>query len=158
MTGWRIGFCAGPRELIRAMVNVQGHVAAGVSSVGQAAAAAALDGPQEIVAEMAAIYKSRRDMVVAALNQIPGIACHKPEGAFYVFPNIAGCLGKTTPKGKLIESDVDFAESLLDEAYVALVPGSAFGMSPYLRISYATDDVSLTRAMTRIGAFAASLA
>ncbi len=157
MTGWRIGFCAGPRELIRGMVNVQGHVAAGVSSVGQAAAAAALDGPQEIVAEMAAIYKSRRDMVVDALNQVPGIACHKPEGAFYVFPNIAGCLGKTTPKGKRIDSDVDFAEALLDEAYVALVPGSAFGMSPYLRISYATDDVSLTRAMSRIAGFAAAL-
>ncbi len=157
MTGWRIGFAAGPRELIKAMVGVQGHVAAGVSSVGQAAAAAALDGPQEIVGEMAAIYKRRRDMVVEALNAVPGISCHRPEGAFYVFPNIAGCLGKTTPKGRVISTDTDFAEALLDEAFVALVPGAAFGMSPYLRISYATDDVSLERAMSRIASFVSTL-
>ena len=93
----------------------------------------------------------------AALNEVPGISCHSPEGAFYVFPNIAGLLGKTTPKGKTINSDEDFALALLDEAHVALVHGAAFGMSPYVRISYATDDDSLARAMTRIADFVATL-
>jgi aspartate aminotransferase len=157
MTGWRIGFAAGPKDLIRGMVSMQGHATAGVSSVGQAAAVAALDGPQTVVSDMAAIYKRRRDMVVAALNEVPGISCHSPEGAFYVFPNIAGLLGKTTPKGKTINSDEDFALALLDEAHVALVHGAAFGMSPYVRISYATDDDSLARAMTRIADFVATL-
>ncbi len=153
MTGWRIGFAAGPADLIRAMVSMQGHATAGVSSVGQAAAAAALDGPQDVVSEMAAIYKRRRDMVVDALNAIPGIACHRPEGAFYVFPNIAGCIGKVTAAGTRIGTDGDFAEALLAEQHVALVAGASFGMSPYLRISYATDDDSLARAMTRIADF-----
>ena len=157
MTGWRIGFAAGPRDLIKAMVSVQGHVAAGVSTVGQAAAVAALDGPQDVVGEMAAIYKRRRDLCVDALNVMPGVTCHRPEGAFYVFPNIAGCIGKTTPKGRLIANDGDFAEALLDEAHVALVAGASFGMSPYLRISYATDDTSLARAMERMTAFTRSL-
>jgi aspartate aminotransferase len=153
MTGWRIGFCGGPKNLIKAMVNIQGHATAGVSSVGQAAAAAALDGPQEVVAERAAIYRRRRDLVVDGLNGIPGISCHRPEGAFYVYPNIAGCLGRTTSGGKLIETDEDFALALLDEGHVALVHGAAFGMSPYLRISYATDDASLSEAVRRIAAF-----
>lgn len=153
MTGWRIGFAAGPKDLIRGMVSLQGHATAGVSTVGQAAAAAALDGPQEVVGEMADIYKRRRDMVVDALNKMPGISCHRPEGAFYVFPNIAGCIGRTTAKGVLIQTDQDFAAALLDEAHVALVHGAAFGMSPYLRISYATDDESLSRAMVRIADF-----
>ncbi len=148
MTGWRIGFAGGPKELIRAMVNMQGQATAGVSTVGQAAAAAALDGPQDCVA----------DMVVDALNRMPGISCHKPEGAFYVFPNIAGCLGKKTPAGKVIETDADFAMSCLEEAHVALVSGAAFGMSPYLRISYATDDASLEEAMSRMAKFVSSLA
>lgn len=156
MTGWRIGFAAGPKDLIRGMVSLQGHATAGVSTVGQAAAAAALDGPQEVVGEMADIYKRRRDMVVDALNQMPGISCHRPEGAFYVFPNIAGCIGRTTAKGVLIQTDQDFAAALLDEAHVALVHGAAFGMSPYLRISYATDDESLWRAMVRIASFVES--
>jgi aspartate aminotransferase len=157
MTGWRIGFAAGPKALIRAMVMMQGQATAGVSTVGQAAAAAALDGPQSVVDDMAAIYKARRDRVVAALNAMPGISCHRPEGAFYVFPNIAGCIGKTTPAGKRIETDADFAAALLDEAHIALVQGAAFGMSPYLRISYATDDASLDRAMVRMKAFVESL-
>ena len=157
MTGWRIGFAAGPKDLIRGMVSMQGHATAGVSSVGQAAAVAALDGPQTVVSDMAAIYKRRRDMVVAALNEVPGISCHSPEGAFYVFPNIAGLLGKTTPKGKTINSDEDFALALLDEAHVALVHGAAFGMSPYLRISTATDDASLAEACTRIRTFCEGL-
>ena len=158
MTGWRIGFAGGPKELIRAMVNMQGQATAGVSSVGQAAATAALDGPQDVVEEMRAQYHRRRDLVVDALNAMPGIACHRPEGAFYVYPNIAGCLGRTTPAGKRIETDEDFAMACLEEAHVALVAGVAFGMSPYLRISYATDDASLEEAMRRLGAFVASLA
>ena len=157
MTGWRIGFAAGPRELIRGMVAMQGHATAGVSSVGQAAAVAALDGPQDIVGEMTAIYRRRRDSVVEALNAMPGINCHRPEGAFYVFPNIAGCLGRTTAGGKRLDTDADFALALLDEAHVALVAGAAFGMSPYLRISYATDDDSLARAMARMADFVAAL-
>ena len=156
MTGWRIGFGAGPKDLIRAMVNMQGQATAGVSSIGQAAAAAALDGPQEIVAERAAIYRRRRDFVVDALNAIPGISCHRPEGAFYVYPNIAGCLGRTTAGGTLIRTDEDFALACLDEAHVALVHGAAFGMSPYLRISYATDDASLHEACARLAAFVAA--
>eukprot|EP01037_Dinobryon_pediforme_P009691 gene9691-9755_t len=157
MTGWRVGFAAGPKDLIRAMVSMQGHATAGVSSVGQAAAAAALDGPQSVVTEMAAIYRARRDRVVDALNAMPGIACHRPEGAFYVFPNIAGCIGRTTEGGVLIKTDVDFALALLAESHVALVAGTAFGMSPYLRISYATDDVSLDKAMIRMAHFVKGL-
>ena len=153
MTGWRIGFAAGPRHLIKAMTTVQGHVAAGVSSVGQAAAAAALDGPQDGVAEMVASYARRRDMVVDALNRAPGMLCHKPEGAFYVYPNVAGCLGKTTPAGRLLQSDEDVSMALLEEAHVAVVHGAAFGMSPYLRISYATGDDDLREACTRIVTF-----
>ncbi len=157
MTGWRIGFAAGPKELIRGMVSMQGNATAGVSSVGQAAAVAALNGPMEVVADMASIYKRRRDLCVDALNKMPGISCHRPEGAFYVFPNIAGCLGKTTAKGTRIDSDLDFAAALLEEAHVALVHGAAFGMSPYVRISYATDDDSLARAMVRMADFIAGL-
>ena len=157
MTGWRIGFAAGPRALIKAMVNMQGQVSAGVSTVGQAAAAAALDGPQEAAGEMRAAYRRRRDMVVAALNRAPGVFCHCPAGAFYVYPNIAGCLGKTTPGGRLLRTDEDFAVALLEERQVATVFGQAFGMSPYLRISYATGDAALAEACRRIEAFCGSL-
>jgi aspartate aminotransferase len=157
MTGWRVGFGAGPRELIRAMANMQGQATAGVSTVGQAAAAAALDGPQDLIAERAAIYRRRRDMVVDMLNDIPGIACHKPEGTFYVFPSIAGCLGRVTHGGRRIETDEDFAAALLEEQHVATVHGGAFGMSPYLRISYATDEASLERGCRRIAAFVGGL-
>ena len=157
MTGWRIGWAAGPRALIAAMTNMQGQVAAGVSTIGQAAAAAALNGPQESVATMAAAYRRRRDLVVDALNQAPGLQCHRPEGAFYVYPNVAGCLGRTTPAGTTLSTDEDFALALLTEAHVAVVHGRAFGMSPYIRISYATDDASLTEACARIQAFCRSL-
>ncbi len=157
MTGWRVGFGAGPKDLIRAMVNMQGQVTAGVSTVGQAAAAAALDGPQQIVEDMRAIYQRRRDMVVDMLNAIPGISCHRPEGAFYVFPNIAGCLGRTSAGGRKIDTDEDFALALLEEQHVATVFGAAFGMSPYLRLSYATDDASLEAGCRRIAAFAGAL-
>ncbi len=153
MTGWRIGFAAGPKALIKAMVNMQGQISAGVSSIGQAAAAAALDGPQDNVPVMQAAYRRRRDLVVAALNRAPGIQCHKPAGAFYVYPNVAGCLGKTTPAGTRLETDEDFALALLEEKHVALVHGKAFGMSPYVRISYATGDAELEQACERIVEF-----
>ncbi len=157
MTGWRIGFAAGPRALVKAMVNVQGQVAAGVSTVGQAAAAAALDGPQDAVPMMADAYRRRRDLVVDALNTAPGVLCQQPEGAFYVYPGVAGCLGKTTPGGAVLHTDEDFALALLDEQHVAVVHGAAFGMSPYLRISYATNEAALTEACRRIVAFCTSL-
>ena len=153
MTGWRIGFAGGPRGLIKAMVNMQGQVSAGVSSVGQAAAAAALDGPQEVVGMMQAGYRRRRDLVVAALNRAPGMQCHTPAGAFYVYPSVAGCLGKTTAGGRLLETDEDFALALLEEKHVALVHGKAFGMSPYVRISYATGDAALEEGCGRIVSF-----
>ncbi len=157
MTGWRIGFAAGPKRLIKAMVIMQGHVSAGISTIGQAAAAAALDGPQDNVGTMVAAYQRRRDLVVEALNRAPGIVCHKPEGAFYVYPNIAGCLGKTTAGGRVIRSDEDFSMALLEEGHVAIVHGAAFGMSPYLRISYATGDEDLREACARIVSFCEGL-
>ena len=157
MTGWRVGFGGGPRELIRAMVNMQSQATSGVSTVGQAAAAAALDGPQEGVAARAAIYRRRRDLVVEALNAVPGIRCHRPEGAFFVYPSIAGCLGKTTEGGRWLATDEDFALALLEEQHVAVVQGSAFGMSPHVRISYATDEHTLTEACRRIAAFCEGL-
>ncbi len=158
MTGWRIGFAGGPAPLIRAMFNMQGQATAGVSSIGQAAAVAALDGPQELVKERAAEYRQRRDFVVAALNACPGITCHVPEGAFYVFPSVAGCLGRRTAGGRLLETDTDFALALLEEAHVAVVQGAAYGMSPYIRISYATGMAALEEAMARIRAFCDGLA
>lgn len=158
MTGWRVGFCGGPKELIKAMVNMQGQATSGISTISQAAAAAALNGPQDLVRERAEEYRRRRDLVVEMLNAAPGISCHKPEGAFYVFPNIAGCLGKTTKAGKKIENDTDFALALLEEKHVAAVQGAAYGMSPYLRISYATDMESLREACARIHEFCKELA
>jgi aspartate aminotransferase len=158
MTGWRVGFGGGPRELIKAMVNMQSQVSSGICTVAQAAAVAALDGPQGLVAERAAIYRARRDMVVDMLNAAPGIHCHRPEGAFYVYPSVAGCIGRTSPAGRKIATDADFAVALLEESHVATVQGSAFGMSPYLRISYATDTESLREACWRIQAFCRALA
>ncbi|UFN49527.1 pyridoxal phosphate-dependent aminotransferase [Roseomonas sp. OT10] len=158
MTGWRVGYGAGPAPLIKAMVTMQGNLTAGVSTVGQAAAAAALDGPQELVAERAADYRRRRDYLVERLNAIPGIVCHKPEGAFYLFPNIAGCLGRTTAGGRRIDTDTDFALALLEEAHVATVTGAAYMMSPYLRLSYATGMEKLVEACDRIERFCRGLA
>ncbi|MCA3288193.1 MAG: pyridoxal phosphate-dependent aminotransferase [Roseomonas sp.] len=157
MTGWRIGFCGGPKALIKGMMNMQGQATAGVSTISQAAVAAALDGPQELVRERAEEYRQRRDLVVEMLNAAPGISCHKPEGAFYVFPNIAGCIGKTSKGGRRIETDTDFAMALLEEKYVATVQGTAYGMSPYLRISYATNTENLREACGRIQEFCRDL-
>lgn len=157
MTGWRIGWCIGPAEIIKAATVVQATATSGVSSIGQAAALAALIGPQDLLAERAKAYEARRDEVVAALNATPGLGCHKPEGAFYVFPSIAGCLGKTTPGGRKITSDADFAMALLEEALVGVVQGSAFAMSPHIRISTATALPRLREACQRLSAFCASL-
>ena len=157
MTGWRVGFCGGPKALIKGMMNMQGQATAGVSTISQAAVAAALDGPQEFVRERAKEYRQRRDLVVEMLNAAPGISCHKPEGAFYVFPNIAGCIGKTSKGGRKIETDTDFAMALLEEKFVATVQGTAYGMSPYLRISYATNTENLREACGRIQEFCREL-
>ncbi|MBN8929809.1 MAG: aspartate aminotransferase [Rhodospirillales bacterium 69-11] len=157
MTGWRIGFAAGPKALIKAMVNMQGQATAGVSTVGQAAATAALNGPQDGVQVQIDAYKRRRDMAVEMLNACPGIACHKPEGAFYVFPNVAGCLGKTTAGGRKLDSDRDVCLALLEEQYVATVHGAAYYMSPYLRISTATADAELEEGLRRIQTFCEGL-
>ncbi len=157
MTGWRVGFCAGPRRLIKAMENVQGQSTNGISAVGQAATIAALDGPQDILRERAVSYRVRRDLIVSMLNEAPGLSCHKPDGAFYVFPNIAGCLGKISAGGHRIDTDTDFAAALLEEHHVATVQGTAYGMSPYVRMSYATDEASLREACGRIQTFCRGL-
>ena len=157
MTGWRVGFAGGPRPMIAAMTNMQGQIGSGISTIGQAAATAALNGPQELLKERAADYQKRRDEVVAMLRASKGVTCHMPEGAFYVFPNIAGCIGKTTRGGRKITNDTDFVTALLEEKHVATVQGAAYGMSPYFRISYATDMASLRDGCTRIQEFCAEL-
>ena len=157
MTGWRVGYAGGPKAMIAAMTNMQGQATAGVSTIGQAAVSAALEGPQELIRERVADYQNRRDLVVGWLREARGITCHAPEGAFYVFPNIAGCIGKTTRAGRKIESDTDFVTALLEEREVATVQGAAYGMSPYFRISYATDIESLREGCRRIQEFCADL-
>ncbi len=157
MTGWRVGYAGGPKPMIQAMMNMQGQATAGVSTIGQAAVTAALEGPQDIIESHRADYQNRRNLVVGWLREAKGITCHKPEGAFYVFPNIAGCIGKTTPKGKKLETDTDFVTALLEEKHVATVQGTAYGMSPYFRISYATDLESLREGCKRIQEFCADL-
>ncbi|MBK1656952.1 pyridoxal phosphate-dependent aminotransferase [Paracraurococcus ruber] len=157
MTGWRIGFGGGPAKLIKGMFNMQGQATAGVSTISQAAATAALDGPQDLVEERRAAYQQRRDMVVEMLNAAPGITCHKPEGAFYVFPSVAGLLGRTSKGGRRLDTDTDVVAALLEEKHVACVQGAAYGMSPHMRISYATDAASLTEACGRIQEFCREL-
>ncbi|HUZ64335.1 MAG TPA: pyridoxal phosphate-dependent aminotransferase, partial [Acetobacteraceae bacterium] len=138
MTGWRIGFCGGPAKLVKAMDKLQSQSTSNTSSISQAAAVEALNGPQDTVAAMAKTYQERRDLVVEMLNAAPGITCHKPEGAFYVFPAIHGCIGKTTRGGAKIGNDEDFVIALLDEEGVAAVHGSAFVYPGHFRVSYAT--------------------
>ena len=157
MTGWRIGFAGAPISLIKAMDKLQSQSTSNTSSVSQAAAVEALTGPQESIEDMRKVYERRRNMVVDMLNAAPGLRCHKPEGAFYVFPNIAGCIGKTSKGGRKIETDTDFAMALLEEKYVATVQGTAYGMSPYLRISYATNTENLREACGRIQEFCREL-
>ncbi len=157
MTGWRIGYAAGPETLIGAMRKIQSQSTSNPCSVSQWASVEALNGPQDYLAENNAVFKRRRDLVVDMLNAAEGITCPTPEGAFYVYPSISGCMGKTTPEGKKIETDEDFATALLEEKGVAVVFGGAFGLSPNFRVSYATSDENLVKACTRIQEFCASL-
>ncbi|MBP2237751.1 aspartate aminotransferase [Sinorhizobium kostiense] len=158
MTGWRIGYAGGPRELIKAMAVVQSQATSCPSSVSQAASVAALTGPQEFLKERRQSFQRRRDLVVAGLNAIEGLDCRVPEGAFYTFSGCKGMLGRVTPVGKRIETDADFCAYLLEDAHVAVVPGTAFGLSPFFRISYATSEGELKEALTRIAAACARLA
>jgi aspartate aminotransferase len=158
MTGWRIGFAGAPLALIKAMDKLQGQSTSNTSSISQAAAVEALNGPQESVEAMRVVYERRRDLVVGLLNKAPGIHCIVPDGAFYVFPSVHGCLGKTTASGKVLETDEDFVTALLEDEGVAAVHGSAFMFPGHFRISYATDDATLTEACTRIQRFCAGLA
>lgn len=157
MTGWRIGYAGGPKELIAAISDIQSHSTSNPCSISQAAAVAALNGPQDFLGSWRQSFAARRNLVVDALNAIPGIECLKPEGAFYVFPSMKGLLGKTTPDGKKINSCNEFCEYLLNSAHVAAVAGSAFGMGGYFRISYATSEAILTEAMQRITKACAAL-
>jgi aspartate aminotransferase len=153
MTGWRIGYAAGPEHLIAAMRKVQSQSTSNPCSISQWAAVEALNGPQDFIAENNVAFKRRRDLVVAALNEIDGITCPTPEGAFYVYPSIAGLIGKSTEKGTVISDDEAFATALLEDQDVAVVFGAAFGLSPNFRISYATSDDALIEACRRIKAF-----
>jgi aspartate aminotransferase len=150
MTGWRIGYAGGPANLIKAIAKIQSQSTTNPSSISQAAAVAALNGPQDFIAERAAVFQDRRDLVVGMLNQAKGITCHRPEGAFYVFPSCAGTIGRKTPDGQTIASDEDFAAYLLMHAGVSVVFGAAFGLSPFFRISYATSTAALEEACRRI--------
>jgi aspartate aminotransferase len=150
MTGWRIGYAGGPVNLIKAMAKIQSQSTTNPSSISQAAAVAALNGPQDFIKQRAAVFQDRRDLVVGMLNQANGITCHRPEGAFYVFPSCAGTIGKKTPGGKIIETDQDFGSYLLEDAGVSVVFGAAFGLSPFFRISYATSTQALEEACRRI--------
>ncbi|PKQ06111.1 MAG: aspartate aminotransferase [Alphaproteobacteria bacterium HGW-Alphaproteobacteria-12] len=157
MTGWRIGYCAGPEPLIKAMAKVQSQSTSNPTSISQWAAVEALNGPQDFIPERAKIFKERRDLVVSMLNQATGLKCPSPEGAFYVYPSCAGCIGKETTTGKKIESDEDFALALLEAEGISVVHGAAFGLSPFFRVSYATSSEELTDACERIQRFCASL-
>jgi aspartate aminotransferase len=157
MTGWRIGYGGGPIELIKAMAALQSQSTTNPSSISQAAAVEALNGPQDFIPRNNAVFKERRDLVVAMLNRCEGLQCPRPEGAFYVYPSCAGTIGKRTPQGKAIASDTDFCTYLLDAEGVAVVPGVAFGLSPHFRISYATSNEELSEACTRIARACAAL-
>ncbi|MGB0853855.1 MAG: pyridoxal phosphate-dependent aminotransferase [Pikeienuella sp.] len=157
MTGWRIGYAGGPEHLIAAMRKVQSQSTSNPSSVSQYAAVEALNGDQSYIPWSLEHFQRRRDLVVSMLNQANGINCPTPDGAFYVYPSIAGCIGKTAPTGKVIETDEDFATELLEAEGVAVVFGGAFGLSPNFRISYATSDAQLEDACQRIQRFCGSL-
>ena len=157
MTGWRIGYAAGPEKLIAAMRKIQSQSTSNPSSISQWAAVEALNGTQDFLAKNNEVFVRRRDLVVKMLNEAEGIVCPTPEGAFYVYPSIADLIGKTTAKGTVIENDEVFATALLEETGVAVVFGAAFGLSPNFRVSYATSDEALKEACTRIQGFCASL-
>ena len=157
MTGWRIGYCAGPLQLIKAMTKIQSQSTSNPTSISQWAALEALTGTQDFIAAHNEHFKRRRDLVVKMLNEADGIECITPEGAFYVYPSCAGCIGKTAPDGTAIDGDEAFAKALLEAEGVAVVHGEAFGLSPFFRISYATSDENLVEACERIQRFCASL-
>ncbi len=157
MTGWRIGYAAGALPLIKAMDMIQGQQTSGACTIAQWAAVEALTGPQDFIARNKAIFQGRRDLVVSMLNQASGISCPSPEGAFYVYPSCAGLIGKKTAAGKVIENDEMFSSELLEAEGVAVVFGSAFGLGPNFRISYATSETLLEEACNRIQRFTASL-
>jgi hypothetical protein len=157
MTGWRIGYAAGPQKLMNAMDMVQGHQTSGTSSISQWAAVEALSGTQAHLPVFRKAFEERRDLVVSMLNQAKGLNCPMPEGAFYVYPSMAELIGKTAPSGKKIETDEDFVLELLDTEGVAAVHGSSFGLGPNFRISYATSNVLLEDACSRIQRFCADL-
>ena len=157
MTGWRIGYAAGPEVIIGAMRKIQGQSTTNPCSVSQWAAVEALNGPQDFIPANNEMFKRRRDMVVSMLNDSEGVTCPTPNGAFYVYPNIAGCIGKTSKGGRAIKDDESFATALLEEEGVAVVFGAAFGLSPNFRISYAASDEALKEACLRIQRFCAGL-
>lgn len=157
MTGWRVGYAAGPVEVIKAANKIQSQSTSHAVSFCQSAGVVALNSPLDFLKERNDIFKARRDMVAAKLNAIDGVSCRTPEGAFYLYPSIAGCVGKKTPTGKVIENDTDFVTALLETEGVAVVPGMAFGLSPYFRLSYATSTELLEKACDRIKKFCDSL-
>ncbi|HEX9648246.1 MAG TPA: pyridoxal phosphate-dependent aminotransferase [Alphaproteobacteria bacterium] len=157
MTGWRIGYAGGPEALIQAMDSIQSQSTTNAASISQAAAVEALNGDQDFIKPRNAAFKKRRDMVVRRLNEVPGLTCRTPEGAFYVYPSCAGVIGKTTPEGKTIATSEDYATHLLESVGVAVVHGTAFGLDPYFRISYATSDAALEEACMRIRRATAAL-
>ncbi len=157
MTGWRIGYCGGPPELIKAMAKIQGQQTSGTCSIAQWAAVEALNGTQDFITERRQAFEERRDLVVSMLNQSTGLSCPVPEGAFYVYPSVAACIGKTAPSGNIIENDEDFVKELLDAQGVAVVHGSAFGLGPNFRVSYAASVENLTDACEKIQVFCNSL-
>jgi aspartate aminotransferase len=157
MTGWRIGYCAGPEPLIKAMTKLQSQSVSNPTSISQWASVEALNGPQDFIPKFQKIFEERRDLVVSMLNQASGMECPKPEGAFYVYPSIKKLIGKKTPSGKEIKTDEDFASELLEAEGVAVVHGAAFGLSPFFRISYATSNAKLEDACRRIQRFCGNL-
>ncbi len=157
MTGWRIGYAGGPEWLIKAMAALQSQSTSNPCSISQYAVLAALTGPQDFLKERNAVFRERRDLVVAMLNDAPGLSCPTPEGAFYVYPDASGVMGKTTAKGKKIETDADLIDYFLDDYRVAAVHGAAFGLSPGFRISYATSTEILEEACIRIQSACAAL-
>ena len=157
MTGWRIGYGAGPELLIKAMAKLQSQSTSNPSSIAQYAAVEALNGPQDFIAERAKAFQGRRDLVVSMLNQARGLHCPRPEGAFYVYPSCEGTIGRTTGKGTVLKSDEDFVTALLEEEGVAVVQGAAFGLSPFFRISYATSTEALEESCRRIQRFCGGL-
>jgi len=157
MTGWRIGYAAGPKEIIKAIAKIQSQSTTNPSSISQAAAVEALNGTQTFISERSKAFQERRDFVVSELNKISGINCLKPEGAFYVFPNCKDLLGKKNKKGHFLKTDTDFVQSLLEDVGVAVVQGSAFGLEGFFRISYATSMENLKKALMKISDFCKSL-